>query len=65
MIGWSSKRTNEYLIKWSGYRHEHNTWESGSYILDALIKEYRENQAARAVRRANDSVGGARSTRRG
>ena len=63
--GRSSKRTNEYLIKWSGYGHEHNTWEPASNIPDALIEEYWEDQAARAVRRANHSVGGARSTRRG
>ena len=62
--GQASAQTNTSL-NGPGYGHEHNTWEPENNIPNALIEEYWEDQAARAVRRANHGVGGARSTRRG
>lgn len=40
------KSVTEYLIKWRGYSHEHNTWEPESNVFDDdLIKEYHQRGA--------------------
>jgi hypothetical protein len=37
----SGKRTvNQYLIKWDGYGHEHNTWEPEMHLNKAALDSY-------------------------
>ena len=44
-----SGRKTEYLVKWSGYGHEHNSWEPVRNIADpALIEEFNQRRAAAA-----------------
>ena len=42
-------RKFQYLIKWVGYGHEHNTWEPHSGLKNSadLLQEYWERQVAR------------------
>ena len=42
----------DYLIKWLGYGHEHNSWEPEANIPESFIAEYWEEQATRSARRA-------------
>jgi hypothetical protein len=42
------KQITEYLVKWAGYGHEHNTWEPAVNIADPdLITQFEANVAAR------------------
>ena len=37
----SGKRTvNQYLVKWAGYGHEHNTWEPERHLNKAALDSY-------------------------
>ena len=51
------KNITEYLIKWKGYSHEHNTWEPVSNIMDhELIQDYEKRQSEIATRASNLAV---------
>jgi len=42
------RRFVEYLVKWDGFGHEHNTWEPESHIADpTLIADFRAAQSTR------------------
>ena len=55
----------EYLVKWAGYSHEHNTWEPAANITGPAIAEYEARVAAKAARVADaPTTGDARRKRR-
>lgn len=37
-------KRREYLIKWTGYGHEHNTWEPRRHLTDTLVEEYHKRR---------------------
>ena len=39
------KRSNEYLIKWTGYEPGHNSWEPEENIPESLKEDYWRTQA--------------------
>jgi len=48
------RRRFQYLVKWKGYGHEHNSWESASevFALELTAEFYREHPGApRHIRR--------------
>jgi hypothetical protein len=53
-VGRSRQKVPEYLVKWLGYSHEHNTWEPVSNLTNCaeLIQEYQVAHPAGAYERA-------------
>jgi transposase InsO family protein len=48
-VGKRRKRAVEYLVKWAGYGHEHNSWEPAINIADPdLITDLEQRLAAKA-----------------
>ncbi|XP_053970786.1 uncharacterized protein LOC128895175 isoform X2 [Hylaeus anthracinus] len=59
------KRCSEYLLKWEGYGHEHNTWEPAEHVATCkhLLEEFERNLAKQkelkaAQQQANAKVAG-------
>ncbi|XP_018405210.1 PREDICTED: platelet binding protein GspB isoform X2 [Cyphomyrmex costatus] len=58
------KRCSEYLIKWEGYSHENNTWESAEAVATckSLLDEFERNLAKqkelKAQQQANTKIVG-------
>lgn len=53
-VGSSRKKVPEYLVKWLGYSHEHNTWEPVSNLTNCaeLVQEYQVSHPADSEERA-------------
>jgi hypothetical protein len=53
-VGGSRKTVPEYLVKWLGYSHEHNTWEPLANLThcEELIAEYQAAHPPNSTDRA-------------
>ena len=46
----------DYLIKWLGYGHEHNTWELEDHLPESLRAKYWRDHTRRVERRAAEGL---------
>jgi Chromo (CHRromatin Organisation MOdifier) domain len=46
----------DYLIEWSNYGPEHNSWEPAGNLPDGMIKEYWDSLEKRQSQRAKGSI---------
>ncbi|KOC63250.1 Chromodomain Y-like protein [Habropoda laboriosa] len=61
------KRCSEYLLKWEGYGHEHNTWEPAEHVATCkhLLEEFERNLAKQKELKAAQQQGNAKAAGRG
>ncbi|CAK9797792.1 Chromodomain Y-like protein 2 [Anthophora quadrimaculata] len=61
------KRCSEYLLKWEGYGHEHNTWEPAEHVATCkhLLEEFERNLAKQKELKAAQQQGNAKAGGRG
>ena len=41
---YGKKKVREYLIKWTGYTDDHNSWEPASNLSSDLLKKYSDHK---------------------
>ncbi|XP_076248534.1 chromodomain-containing protein chromator isoform X5 [Calliopsis andreniformis] len=61
------KRCSEYLLKWEGYGHEHNTWEPAEHVATCkhLLEEFERNLAKQKELKAAQQQANAKAAGRG
>ncbi|XP_031840575.1 chromodomain-containing protein chromator isoform X3 [Nomia melanderi] len=61
------KRCSEYLLKWEGYGHEHNTWEPAEHVATCkhLLEEFERNLAKQKELKAAQQQANAKAAARG
>ncbi|XP_076759921.1 chromodomain-containing protein chromator isoform X2 [Xylocopa sonorina] len=61
------KRCSEYLLKWEGYGHEHNTWEPAEHVATCkhLLEEFERNLAKQKEIKAAQQQANAKTAGRG
>ncbi|XP_015438268.1 PREDICTED: flocculation protein FLO11 isoform X2 [Dufourea novaeangliae] len=61
------KRCSEYLLKWEGYTHEHNTWEPAEHVATCkhLLEEFERNLAKQKELKAAQQQANAKAAGRG
>ncbi|XP_076685073.1 chromodomain-containing protein chromator isoform X2 [Andrena cerasifolii] len=61
------KRCSEYLLKWDGYGHEHNTWEPAEHVATCkhLLEEFERNLAKQKELKAAQQQANAKAAGRG
>ncbi|XP_012138111.1 chromodomain-containing protein chromator isoform X2 [Megachile rotundata] len=61
------KRCSEYLLKWEGYGHEHNTWEPAEHVATCkhLLEEFERNLAKQKELKAAQQQANSKAAGRG
>ncbi|KAG7189657.1 hypothetical protein KM043_017334 [Ampulex compressa] len=61
------KRCSEYLLKWEGYVHEHNTWEPAENVATCkhILEEFERNLAKQKELKAAQQQANAKAAGRG
>nr|XP_033340428.1 serine-rich adhesin for platelets isoform X2 [Megalopta genalis] len=60
------KRCSEYLLKWEGYGHDHNTWEPAEHVATCkhLLEEFERNLAKQKELKAAQQQANAKAAAR-